>query len=117
MAEITRNWNSRIFFDALGFGSRNYYFRLVSRGNAYIWDNVAEAWAIDTTWADSAITMTVTTGTGDYPVVIPSTITGVQEGGGQTMEVVIYRRAGSSPVNTDIVESNYVEKLGGVSGF
>jgi len=114
MSILARPWISRMFFDAGGYSAvRNYYYRIIRRGDAKVWDNVAKVLATAPTWIDSAIVLTNTPAeSGAFPVVIPA---GVEEG--HTYEIVIYRRAGVSPANSDLIDSNYVEKIGAGFGF
>jgi hypothetical protein len=109
---ISADWISRVFHDAGGFTGNTYYFRLVRRGDAKIWDNVAQELATAPTWADSAIAMTDAQSTGDYPVVIPSEVTA-----GHDYSVIIYLQAGGSPANTDDAQDNYIQKIGDIFGF
>lgn len=101
----------RIFFDAQGYTSNTYYFRIIRRSDNYIWDTVAEAFAIDTTWANSAIEMSDAQMNGQYPVIIPADFPS------STYEITIYLQVGSAPAASDDVESTFEVKVGSVFGF
>ena len=53
-----------------------YYYRMVRIPDGYIWNNVLSVWAASVSLADSKITVTENAATGDYPLEIPSALTG-----------------------------------------
>jgi len=106
-----REYIDRIFFDADGYTGNTYYFRVVRRRDDYVWDTVAEAFAVDTSWANSANEMSDAQSNGHYPVIIP------EDFPADTYEIIIYKRGGGSPVNTDDVETSYETKVGSIFGF
>lgn len=110
--EALPDYIARIFYDALGYTGNNYYFRITQRGSNKIWDNVSEVLSHDTTWANSAISMTDSKSNGQYPVIIPTALTP-----GGTYEISIYKRAASSPVNTDDVQDTFELVHGSIFGF
>jgi hypothetical protein len=102
----------RIFYATGGYTvGAKYYFRIVRRADASIWDTVAEVMSATTTWENSTITMTEKSTTGAFPVVIPADFPP------DTYDIVVYTQAGSSPANTDNVEDSYNVKVGSIFGF
>jgi len=91
---------------------RTYYCRFVRQSDNYIWDDNAEALAVAPSWVNSAVDMDEISGTGQYPIVVPTNLTK-----GIIYDAVLYLQAGASPANTDTVDSGYVFKYGGKFGF
>ncbi len=88
-----------------------YYFRIVRRQDGWIWNNNTLQFEIDTSWANSAISITEKDTTGAFPIIIPASFPST------TVDIVVYRRAGSSPANTDDVSDQYQTKIGSIFGF
>ena len=90
-----------------------YYYRFVDVYTGYIWNTSTEAWAADTSWANSAIPMPEDpAGTGDYPIPAPTN----QTGSGNA-NITVYNQAGASPANTDDVEYGVTRPYGSIFGF
>lgn len=90
-----------------------YYMRLIMRETGYVWNTSTNAWASDTSWANSAISLTETPdSTGDFPMVAPTTLTG-----SGNINAVVYLQDGVSPANTDEVSYGGTYKLGSIFGF
>ena len=102
----------RIFTSATGHDNSIYYYRIVRRATAYIWDNVAKVLADTPTWAASAIPLVERGTTGQFPLLIPAELPK-----GDTYEITVYKQAGSNPVETDDVSYSYEAKVGDIWGF
>jgi hypothetical protein len=109
---ITTDWIDRIFYDANGYTGKVFYFRLVRRGDGYIWNDSSKKLENYPAWADSAILLFPKGTTGGYEVRIPWEVTS-----GHVYDVVIYEQAGGSPVVTDIVAQQYDLKIGDIFGI
>jgi len=103
----------RIYFSASGHtDNTHYYFRVVRRGDGWIWNDTAKEFQQSPTWAATAIDMPENGTTGAFPVVIPAAFPA-----SGTVEIVIYARAGSAAVNTDDVKDTFETKIGSIFGF
>lgn len=108
---LTADYIERLFFGPSG---NNYYFRVIRRGDGKIWDNVNFELSDDPTWTDTAIVMTEKGTNGQYPVTFPIANALTQ---GHTYDVVVYKRATATALNTDVVQAQYEVKVGSVFGF
>jgi hypothetical protein len=67
--------------------------------------------ALDTSWANSAVSMTETGQTGQYPIVIPDDVPA------GLYHVIVYTQAGGSPAKEDNIKEKYVLQVGSIFGF
>lgn len=88
-----------------------YYFRIVRRDDGKIWNTSTEAFADNTSWANSVVAMTEKGTTGAFPVIIPADFPP------GTFDIIIYNQLGGSPENTDDVATQYQTKVGDIMGF
>jgi len=88
----------------------SYYYRLVRLLDGYIWNNVLGVWAATVAWADSMITVTESNASGDYPLVIPTTM----NGSGDANLTVYTLVAGNK---TDAIAYEQQVRIGGIFGF
>ena len=110
---LTTNWRERSLYDAGGHTGNSYYIRIIGR-EGYVWNPVTETMVFHSaiTWAVSAIALVEDGLTGVFPIIISPDIPA------STYDIIVYRRAGANPVNTDDVESQWQAKLGGdIFGF
>jgi len=109
-------YTDAIFYDAGGHTGFEYYIRFVAAGSSkevkYIWDDVNEELVASPMWDDSAIDLIEIGETGAYPVEIPDKLPT-----GKRYDVIVYKKAGSFPVNTDDVEKQYSLSHGSIFGF
>lgn len=103
----------KIYFPTTGHVDNTYYyFRVVRRADAWVWNNVDEEFQSSPSWADSAIDMAENGTTGAFPIIIPEDFPA-----SGTVEIIVYLRAGSAAVNTDDVKDQYEIKIGSIFGF
>lgn len=112
MADVTSDYIDRIYYDAQGYTGSVYYYRIVRRSDGAIWDHSSEAFATTTAWLDSVNVMEQIGETGQYPIRIDKDLPAQD-----TYDVVIYKRDGEDPANTDHVQDQYQLKHGGRFGF
>lgn len=112
MGELSSDYVDRIYYDAQGYTGNVYYFRIVRRSDGAIWDYTSEEFSTSTEWLDSVNIMEQIGDTGQYLIRIDKDLPA-----NDTCDVVIYKRDGAVPVNTDDVEDQYQLKFGGIFGF
>lgn len=112
MGELTSDYVDRIYYDAQGYTGNVYYFRIVRRSDGAIWDYTTQEFSTSTTWLNSAHIMEQIGTTGQYLIRISKDLPA-----NDTLDVIIYKRSGSVPVDTDDVEDQYQLKFGGKFGF
>jgi len=106
------SYTHRILYDSLGHTGNTYYYRLVQKRTGLIWDNVNEQLSANPNWEDSAISMTETGTTGQYPVIVPEDVPA------GTYDFIAHKQAGSVPQNTDDIELQWdAPPIGGALGF
>lgn len=98
-------------FDAAGHGN-NYYVRFQEFFGGTIWDKTNEVLSASTTWANSAIALVEDGENGSFPVVVP-----YQLPAGKRYTYTVYKRAGVSPANTDVVSLQSSFDKGDIYGF
>jgi hypothetical protein len=100
-----------ILYDAQGHTGNTYYWRAVRKSDGHIFDRAHGTVVANPTWDDS-VTLLVEDGvTGAYPVNIPAALP-VGD-----YDLIIYHQAGSTPANTDDVETSKDLINGSVFGF
>lgn len=88
------------------------YYRMTMYNSGYVWNDITKGWAASVSRADSAIHITETN-PGDYPLTIPSNLTGTGD-----VNIVAYEMQGSIPDESlDTVSYGGVFKLGSIFGF
>lgn len=110
---LTANWRERSLVDAGGHTGNNYYMRIIGR-EGRVWDPVSKTMVLANSiaWATTAIILVEDGSSGVFPITISPDIPA------STYDIVVYNRAGGSPVNSDDVESQWQAKLGGsIFGF
>ena len=86
-----------------------YYFRLIRISDGYIWNVQTGKYAIDTSWADSAVSMTEReVNLGQYPINLPANIDAAKH------DLVTYVQAGGSPATSDEIDLGM--EIAGVTG-
>jgi len=103
-----------IIFDAGGHTGNTYYYRIVISNSGYVWDAVAEEMVAPDVgiWEDTAIELVEQGTTGQFPIAIPADIPA-----GDKYDIIIYKKDGSIPQNTDDVERQMQITKGGIFGF
>jgi len=91
----------RTLFDALGYTGNIYYARFVRKADGLIWDDSNEVMAAEPSWSNSAVAITETGQTGQYPIYNPENLPA------GTYDIIIYQQSGSDPANTDDVELQF----------
>ena len=109
---LSADYVDRNFYDAQGHTGNSYYNRIVRRSDGAIWDTVAQAFSLTTTWANSVTALVETGTTGAFPVVIDKDLPACD-----TYNVIIYERAAATAANTDDVETEYQLRHGSLFGF
>lgn len=112
MGELTSDYVDRIYYDAQGYTGNVYYFRIVRRSDGAIWNYTTKEFSVSTAWLNSVNIMEQVADTGAYLIRISKDLPA-----NDTCDIIIYKRAGSVPVNTDDVEDQYQLKYGGIFGF
>jgi len=109
---LSSDYVDRIYYDAQGYTGNVYYFRIVRCSDGAIWDYTNEQFSTSTSWLDSVNIMEQIGTTGAYLIRIDKDLPAQD-----TYDVVIYKRDGATPVNTDNVQDQYQLKHGGIFGF
>jgi len=112
MAELSSDYVDRIYYDASGYTGNVYYFRVIRRSDGAIWDYTSEEFSTSTAWLDSVNIMEQIGSTGQYLIRIDKDLPA-----SDTYDVVIYKRVGATPANTDDVQDQYQLKFGSIFGF
>lgn len=104
-------YKDRTYYASGGHVDNAYYYYRALRRDGYVLNGSTKQYEQSPTWAASAIDMPEDGTTGAFPVTIPADCAAA------TVDIVIYKRAGSSPANTDDVVDQYQTKIGSIFGF
>jgi len=109
---LTANWRERSLYDSDGHTDNTYYMRIIGR-EGYVWDPTNEIMVLHSTidWEDSVEELIEDGLTGVFPITISPNIPA------STYDIIIYLQAGSVPVNSDDVTSQWQTKIGDIFGF
>ena len=77
------------------------YYRLMRLKDGFFWNNITSSFETAPSWGDSAITISEESSIGKYPIDLPSDLPN------NSYDLLIYIRAGATPVNTDVFDSGY----------
>lgn len=108
---ITYSYQDTTIYDAQGHTGNIYYVRLVDKLTGLIWDNTNEEMATTPTRANSAVALPELGTTGQYPFNVPAKLPA------GNYDMIVYKRAGASPANSDNIENQYDLRKGSIFGF
>jgi hypothetical protein len=101
----------RIFYDANGHTGNLYYYRIVRKSDALIWNHITKVLEVAPSWANSAVDIAESGLTGAFPIEVESALPA------DNYDLIIYKYVGSNSVNTDDVQNQYTLKKGSIFGF
>jgi hypothetical protein len=91
----------------------NLYFRIKDWNTKKVWNRAEGEWQDSPSWENSVVAITETpASSGDYPIELKDALTG-----SGWLNVIVYKRAGDNPLNSDEIVYGINRPYGSIFGF